>query len=119
MQTMKPTFRVTGLHACRSADDLIVILDMVLGCMTSKQRVRLSGVDAPTVNNSTKDNVAVELRNRVQKMIVDSKQCWVCVDRYTNGGDIVGTVYYCMDGVNMINLNQELIDLGYVFSRGY
>lgn len=111
-QPALPRYR-GDVRAVYSGDDLRVLVDMQSGGIWKEQRVRLHGVDAPYAKHAKADSPAGKVREFV-KQVTRGRVIHVEVVK-DRGKDWIGVVYIeTRDG--LVNLNQELINQGYVFN---
>lgn len=105
-----------------SADDLWVNVDICFDNLLKKQRVRLSGVDAPRVTKEANDIVADSLRSYVRQLCMKPdddfkpRQVRVHLLERRNASWIVRLEVRLPNGT-LHDLNQDLIDRGYAYKK--
>lgn len=96
-----------------SADDLQVMVDLMIGGQHLLRRARLHGVDAPDAFKKAPDSEEGKLRDEVRRLVRGS--CKISVIKEMKG-DLIVNLFYEKNG-ETINLNKELIGRGYVFTH--
>lgn len=100
-----------------SGDDLVVFIDLGIEDLWKKQRVRLHGVDTPNAVNASEDTEAGKVRKLVRQVARGRRGIFTLVSRNLNSwvGTLVVESQSAPGGV--LDLNQMLIEQGYVFKR--
>ena len=100
-----------------SGDDLVVFMDLGVDDLWKRKRVRLYGVDTPNAVNSSEDTEAGKVRKHVRMLARGRRGIFSVVSKNLNSwvGTLVIESTSAQGGT--INLNQLLIEQGYVFKR--
>lgn len=101
--------RVEEVH---SGDDFILLVDLGVGGIFKKTRVRLHGVDAPNAYRAGENTDAGRVRDEVRRMI--GSKCLIELLNEGKGGWIVEMTVFD-SGNRPISLNQVLRDRGYLY----
>lgn len=104
--------RVEEVH---SGDDLVLLVDLGIDSLYKRIRARLHGVDTPDAYKAVQGTEAGKVRDTVRE-ITNNKACYVEVKSEGKGGWVV-RLFVENDNEPMIDVNQSLIDSGYVFSK--
>jgi hypothetical protein len=97
-----------------SGDDLIALVDLEIDGLYKKTRLRLSGVDTPDAYQKAVDTPAGKIREAVRRYTVGN-HCYIDVHSQGRGGWKVTLWVESADDPNLLNLNQVLIEEGYIF----
>lgn len=103
------TCHVEEVH---SGDDHVIMVDLGVDNLYKKVRARLHGVDTPDAYKLDADTEAGRVRDQVRDL-VRNKQCVIEVHAVRRGGWIV--TLYVKDNDRMVNVNDFLRNLGFVF----
>ena len=100
-----------------SGDDLVVFLDLGFEDMWKKKRVRLHGVDTPNAVHAQEDSEAGRVRKQVRTLARGRRGIFTVTSKGLSSW--VGTLIVESPSApgGVLNLNQHLIDQGYVFKR--
>lgn len=100
-----------------SGDDLVVFLDLGFEELWKKKRVRLYGVDTPNAVHAQEDSEAGRIRKQVRNLARGRRGIFTVTSKGLSSW--VGTLVIESPSApgGVINLNQHLIDQGYVFKR--
>lgn len=100
-----------------SGDDLVVFVDLGIEDLWKKKRVRLLGVDTPNAVNAAEDTEAGRVRRQIRQIARGRRGILTVTSKNLNSwvGTLVVESPSSPDGI--INLNQLLVDQGYVFKR--
>lgn len=100
-----------------SGDDLVVFVDLGIEDLWKKKRVRLLGVDTPNAVNAAEDTEAGRVRRQIRQIARGRRGILTVTSKNLNSwvGTLVVEAPNSPDGT--INLNQLLVDQGYVFKR--
>ena len=96
-----------------SADDILIQVDLGISGLYVQKRARLHGVDAPDAFKKPPESLEGKLREEVRKLVKGT--CRVTVVKEVKG-DLIVVLYYDRYGES-VNLNQELMDRGYLFTH--
>ena len=95
------------------ADTIDLDISLGFGLWMEKQRLRLSGIDAPEVRGAEREEGLRSTEFVKQALAVG---CEVVIktekDKKGSFGRWLATVYYTLDGKDWINLNEELVKQG-------
>lgn len=107
------SFSVT-VEEVHSGDDLVAMADLGIDKLFKRVRIRLQGVDTPNAYMAKVNSVAGNLRDEVRKLTL-GKKCRVNIVAEGKGGWL-GTLYVLQDE-GELNVNELLIDRGFVYKR--
>lgn len=97
-----------------SGDDLMALIDLGVDNLWKKQRVRLAGVDTPNAVKAAGDTEAGQIRRYVRTMVKNRRAKLSVVNKFNNSWVVV---LHVETGEGWVNVNQHLIDKGYVFNK--
>lgn len=102
-----------------SGDDLIALIDLRVEGLFKRQRIRLHGVDTPNAVGAARDTEAGSVRQEVRDLTRGRRARFTVVSTSRNNGSWVGELVVEADASvgGAINVNQYLIERGYVFRR--
>jgi hypothetical protein len=98
-----------------SGDDLILMVDLGVDSLYKRVRARLQGVDTPDAYKANAETEAGRIRERVRRL-VSHKHCIVDVHTTGKGGWVV-TLYVALDNEELMNVNDVLRAMGFVYNR--
>lgn len=100
-----------------SGDDLIVLVDLGVESLWKRVRVRLLGVDTPNAVNAGEDTDAGRVRREVRTLVRGKRGLFTVSSKSNNSW--VGTLIVETPGApsGVTNLNEHLINQGFVFKR--
>lgn len=100
-----------------SGDDLVIMADLGVEGLWKRQRVRLLGVDTPNAVNASEDTDAGKIRKMVRTLAKNRRGIFTISSVNLNSwvGTLVVESQTTPGGV--LNLNEYLIQQGYVFKR--
>ena len=105
---------VCEVQEVHSGDDLIVMADLEHDSLYKRTRIRLQGVDTPDAYKEKANTQAGSVRDQVRRLVTN-KKCVIEVHAEGKGGWIV-TLFVKEEG-EWLNLNQRLIDMGFVYQK--
>lgn len=105
---------VCEVQEVHSGDDLIVMADLDHDGLYKRTRIRLQGVDTPDAYKEKANSKAGSVREQVRRLVTN-KKCVIEVQAEGKGGWIV--ILHVKEEGEWINLNERLIDMGYVYSK--
>lgn len=97
-----------------SGDDLQLFVDLGIDDLFKKVRVRLHGVDTPDAYHAKPDTAAGRVRDQVREL-ARKKDCVIDVHEQRRGGWIVTLHLQVPGDQSSLNLNEALIEQGFVF----
>jgi len=95
-----------------SGDNLVIFVELCMDDLYKKVRVRLHGVDTPDAYKATPDTEAGKVRDLVRQMVLNSTCSVKVVSQSRKGWIVVLSIH---KGEEVLNLNQFLMDQGYIF----
>ncbi len=98
-----------------SGDDLVVLVDLGVENLWKRQRVRLHGVDTPPAVGELADTEAGKIRTYVRNLTRCRRANLTVVSKNTSSWVVV-LIVEAFDG-SKVNVNDYLINAGYVFKR--
>lgn len=100
-----------------SGDDLVVFVDLGVEDLWKKKRIRLLGVDTPNAVNAGEDTEAGRIRRQIRQIARGRRGILTVASKNLSSwvGTLVVEAPTAPNGV--INLNQLLLEQGYVFKR--
>lgn len=102
------------IEEVHSGDDLILLVNLDIDGFYKRTRARLQGVDTPDAYKEKADTKAGSVRDQVRRL-TSSRTCVIEVHAEGKGGWIV--TLHVKDGNEWINLNERLIEMGYVYRK--
>lgn len=99
-----------------SGDDLVAMVELGHDALYKLVRIRLQGVDTPDAYKAKADTPAGSVREQVRRWInANDKKC--IIEKHAEGkGGWICTLYI-RDGAEWVNLNERLIEMGYVYVK--
>lgn len=96
-----------------SGDDLVLLVDLGVSGLFKKVRARLRGVDTPSAFRASKGTEAGTVRDLLRTTTA-SNPCSIELHAEGKGGWLV--TLFVNTGGKLLNVNEMLIDKGYVFT---
>ena len=100
-----------------SGDDLIAFVDLGVENLWKRQRIRLHGVDTPNAMNCGESTPAGRLRKEIQTMVRNRRGLIQVVAKNAGSWVCYLTIESSTAAGGVIQVNQELIERGYVFKK--
>lgn len=97
-----------------SGDDLILMVDLGIDNLFKRVRARLAGVDCPDAYRASPDTKAGKVRDSVRE--ITRSDCRAHVHQQGGKGGWLVTLMYKGADNGYINLNEQLIDEGHVYT---
>lgn len=115
MTTQPPRIYSGDVRAVYSGDDLMVLVDLGHDDLWKRYRVRLHGVDTPYAKGAKPDTVAGRVRDYVRRITRDRV---VQIEVIKERGEDWIAVVRIETREGLLNLNDDLIQKGYIFNPG-
>jgi micrococcal nuclease len=107
-------YRVSKVVKVYDGDTITIDIDLGFGMVMTSQSLRLYGINTPEVRGDSKEE-GIRVRDYVRSVLVGNPNIYITSHKDKSGkyGRWLATVFYRpvdKEGIEYINLNQELLD---------
>jgi endonuclease YncB( thermonuclease family) len=95
---------------------MVALVDLGVDSLFKRTRIRLDGVDTPDAFKSGKDTEAGKVREQIRELVM-GRPCSIDIKSMGKGGWKVVLMVKQPNQEDHTNVNQLLIEQGYVFKR--